>query len=218
VFFLLYKNSLPEGITVRFASLKLSILSVLAVIGLSLVPAASADSITFGLTQNNLGISGSLGTVKVTDLGGGGVSVTITMASGYGVFMNNQNGKGGKLFVTTSGSLTSGSISGLSFGSVTGFSSKGGAQGGFSYSDLFTFAGGTSQTTFSFTLSGVSTKTLSSLGLHFICLNGNCPGSNSNTGFVETGGPSTVPEPGTLALLGTGLVGLAGVVRRRFVS
>lgn len=202
----------------RFASLKLSILSVLAVIGLSLVPAASADSITFGLTQNNLGISGSLGTVKVTDLGGGGVSVTITMASGYGVFMNNQNGKGGKLFVTTSGSLTSGSISGLSFGSVTGFSSKGGAQGGFSYSDLFTFAGGTSQTTFSFTLSGVSTKTLSSLGLHFICLNGNCPGSNSNTGFVETGGPSTVPEPGTLALLGTGLVGLAGVVRRRFVS
>jgi hypothetical protein len=203
---------------VRFAHLKFSILSAVVIAGLALVPAASADSITFGLTQNNLGISGSIGTAKVTDLSGGGVSVTITMASGYGVFMNNQNGKGGKLFVTTSGLLSSGSISGLSFGSITGFSSKAGVQGGFSYTDLFTFAGGTSQTTFSFTLSGVSTKTLSSLGFHFICLNGNCPGSNSNTGFVETGAPSTVPEPGTLGLLGTGLVGLAGVVRRRFVS
>jgi hypothetical protein len=29
------------------------------------------------------------------------------------------------------------------------------------------------------------------------------------------GGTSTVPEPGTLGLLGTGLITIAGVVRRR---
>ena len=40
-------------------------------------------------------------------------------------------------------------------------------------------------------------------------------GSADNLSFVIAGASSTVPEPGSLALLGTGLIGLAPVVRRK---
>jgi PEP-CTERM motif len=67
-----------------------------------------------------------------------------------------------------------------------------------------------------FTLLGVSTNQISSLGIHFICLNGNCPGRGSNTGFVQTGpGTTVIPEPGTMMLMGSGLIGLAAFLRRR---
>ena len=200
------------------------VIVALAVFLLALVPVASANSVSYSLSCGGT----SCGKVKITDLSTGGVTIKVSMTGGFSIQASSNNS-----FTLNTGTGLALSLSAFStteFGSTTASMNAkvNDGAGKFTWGiTQFNIPNGkTSVSGFTATVLGVSTGDLIAnkngnvVSVHYCtpvggALSLNC---SPNTAFANSSPIPSVPEPGTLTLLGTGLLGLAGVVRRRLIG
>jgi hypothetical protein len=193
----------------------------LAVLVAGLPLAASADSIDYGNTGG-----------KVTAISGGtALTLTgsrLTTVTGGPCSTTCASGNLGSVTFTTA-SLSSGSLAtGGMFGAGGSFVISGNGTNGVPSGTLFqgTFTSATwtvnslpkGKTVFSFTGSIQSSSGGTAFTIQGSSIVKNNSFASDGKGFVKWASGDTVtsvPEPGTLGLLGTGLVGIAGFLHRR---